>query len=59
MIKGMLLTKFKINFISVCMFCTFTVKNCGYSRLRNKIEDNPEQPEYLVTYKGIGYRLTV
>ncbi len=29
------------------------------SRIRNKIEDNPKQPEYLVTYKGIGYKLTM
>lgn len=26
------------------------------SRIRNKIEDNPKQPKYLVTYKGIGYK---
>ncbi|WP_167957583.1 response regulator transcription factor [Anaerosporobacter faecicola] len=27
------------------------------SRLRNKIETNPKTPEYLVTKKGIGYKL--
>lgn len=26
------------------------------SRIRNKIENNPKQPEYLVTHKGIGYK---
>ncbi len=29
------------------------------SRIRSKIEDNPKQPEYLVTYKGIGYKFTM
>ncbi len=29
------------------------------SRIHNKIEDNPKQAEYLVTYKGIGYKLTM
>lgn len=29
------------------------------SRIRNKIEDNPKQPEYLLTYKGIGYKFAV
>lgn len=29
------------------------------SRIRNKIEDNPKQPKYLVTYKGIGYKLSI
>ena len=28
------------------------------SRLRNKIEDNSKQPKYLLTIKGIGYKLT-
>lgn len=28
------------------------------SRLRNKIEENPKQPKYLVTFKGLGYKLT-
>lgn len=28
------------------------------SRLRNKIEDNPKEPKYLVTFKGLGYKLT-
>lgn len=28
------------------------------SRLRNKIEENPRQPKYLVTFRGIGYKLT-
>lgn len=27
------------------------------SRLRNKIEDNPKEPKYLITMKGIGYKL--
>lgn len=27
------------------------------SRLRNKIEKNPKEPEYLITLKGIGYKL--
>lgn len=26
------------------------------SRLRNKIESNPQLPEYIITVKGIGYR---
>jgi DNA-binding response OmpR family regulator len=26
-------------------------------RIRNKIEDNPKQPKYLMTFKGIGYKL--
>jgi DNA-binding response OmpR family regulator len=28
------------------------------SRLRNKIEDNPKEPKFLITMKGIGYKLT-
>ncbi|HEX3078606.1 MAG TPA: response regulator transcription factor [Lachnospiraceae bacterium] len=28
------------------------------SRLRNKIEENPKEPRYLVTFRGIGYKLT-
>ncbi len=28
------------------------------SRLRNKIEENPKQPKVLVTFRGIGYKLT-
>lgn len=31
--------------------------NVHISRLRNKIEDNPREPEYIVTVWGIGYRL--
>ena len=31
--------------------------NVHISRLRNKIEDNPRQPEYVVTVWGIGYKL--
>lgn len=31
--------------------------NVHISRLRNKIEDNPRSPEYVVTVWGIGYRL--
>lgn len=26
------------------------------NRLRNKIEDNPQKPEYIVTVRGLGYR---
>ncbi|MFE1630684.1 response regulator transcription factor [Brevibacillus reuszeri] len=28
-------------------------------RLREKIEDQPSQPKYLITIKGLGYKLTV
>lgn len=31
--------------------------NVHISRLRNKIEDNPREPKYVVTVWGIGYRL--
>lgn len=31
--------------------------NVHISRLRNKIEDNPRQPKYIVTVWGIGYKL--
>lgn len=31
--------------------------NVHISRLRNKIEDNPRTPEYVVTVWGIGYKL--
>lgn len=27
------------------------------SRLRNKIEDNPKEPKYFITLRGIGYKL--
>lgn len=29
------------------------------SRLRRKLEENPEQPRYLVTVRGLGYRLVI
>ena len=28
-------------------------------RIRNKIEDDPKQPQYLKTVRGIGYMLSV
>ena len=31
--------------------------NVHISRLRNKIEDNPRNPRYIVTVWGIGYKL--
>jgi len=31
--------------------------NVHISRLRNKIEDNPRNPKYIITVWGIGYRL--
>ncbi len=31
--------------------------NVHISRLRNKIEDNPREPNYVVTVWGIGYKL--
>lgn len=31
--------------------------NVHISRLRNKIEDNPRKPQYIVTVWGIGYKL--
>ena len=31
--------------------------NVHISRLRNKIEDNPRSPQYVVTVWGIGYKL--
>ena len=31
--------------------------NVHISRLRNKIEDNPRNPQYVVTVWGIGYKL--
>ena len=29
------------------------------NRLRQKIEDNPSQPQYIQTMRGIGYRFRV
>lgn len=31
--------------------------NVHISRLRNKIEDNPREPQYIITVWGIGYKL--
>ena len=31
--------------------------NVHISRLRNKIEDNPRSPQYIITVWGIGYKL--
>ena len=31
--------------------------NVHISRLRNKIEDNPRTPQYIITVWGIGYKL--
>ena len=31
--------------------------NVHISRLRNKIEDNPRKPQYVITVWGIGYKL--
>ena len=31
--------------------------NVHISRLRNKLEDNPREPKYIVTVWGIGYNL--
>lgn len=31
--------------------------NVHISRLRNKIEENPRRPEYIMTVWGIGYKL--
>lgn len=31
--------------------------NVHISRLRNKIEDNPRKPQYIITVWGIGYKL--
>jgi DNA-binding response OmpR family regulator len=31
--------------------------NVHISRLRNKIEDHPRKPQYIVTVWGIGYKL--
>ena len=31
--------------------------NVHISRLRNKIEDNPRKPRYVITVWGIGYKL--
>lgn len=31
--------------------------NVHISRLRNKIEDNPREPQYILTVWGIGYKL--
>lgn len=58
--KGMLLTKKQIyNAVwnEEFMYDDNTVM-VYISRVRNKIEDNPKQPEYLITYKGLGYKLT-
>lgn len=33
--------------------------NVHISRLRNKVEDNPRKPEYILTVWGIGYKLGV
>jgi DNA-binding response OmpR family regulator len=59
--KGILLTKKQIYdavWNEEYMYDDNTVM-VHISRIRNKIEDNPKQPEYLVTYKGIGYKLTM
>jgi DNA-binding response OmpR family regulator len=29
------------------------------NRLRQKIEDDPSTPKYLITVRGLGYRFTV
>lgn len=29
------------------------------NRLRNKIEDNPQKPEYITTVRGLGYRFVI
>lgn len=29
------------------------------NRLRNKVEDNPQKPEYIITVRGLGYRFTL
>ena len=31
--------------------------NVHISRLRGKIEDNPREPQYIITVWGIGYKL--
>lgn len=31
--------------------------NVHISRLRTKIEDNPRDPQYIITVWGIGYKL--
>jgi len=28
-------------------------------RIREKVEDNPSNPEYLLTIRGLGYKLMV
>ena len=33
--------------------------NAQMSRLRNKLEPDPENPRYLITEPGVGYRLAV
>ena len=38
--------------------CTSVVEVCIY-RLRQKIEENPENPQYLVTRRGYGYQFSV
>lgn len=59
--KGILLTKKQIYdavWNDEYMYDNNTVM-VHISRIRNKIEDNPKQPKYLVTYKGIGYKLSI
>lgn len=58
--KGLLLTKRQM-YVAVWneeyMYDDNTVM-VHICRIRNKIEDNPKQPKYLMTFKGIGYKLT-
>lgn len=58
--KGMLLTKkqlYNAVWNEEYIYDANTVM-VHISRLRNKLEDNPKQPEYVITCKGIGYKLT-
>ena len=36
-----------------------TILSPYVKRIRNKIEDDPKQPQYLKTVRGIGYMLSV
>lgn len=50
-----------IGVVSMCLIqagkAAENAVNVHISRLRTKIEDNPRDPQYIITVWGIGYKL--